>query len=185
VAESDPDIQGAVEYGLWICAGCETGVLEVKESDSESFENDGSTEFRVKHFPKRLRSGVEPKRFKKLGRTLKQIYMETIESFNSESLLLTTAGIRALLEGVCEDKGVSGRNLASKINNLKTILPSQNIIDALHHFRFIGNDAVHKLKAPEAENVRLAIKVMEDLLSYLYDLEYNAKRLMSTRSRTP
>ncbi len=170
-----------VEYNLWICAGCETGVLEIKESDSESCDNDGEPEYHTEYFPKRLHAALVPKRFKKLGTTLEKIYGETIECFNDGSLILATAGLRALLEGVCDDKNISGRVLKAKINNLRTLLPNNNIIEALHHFRFTGNAAVHKLKAPKIGNVKLAIDVMEDLLNYLYEMEYKGARLLKAQ----
>ena len=173
----DDGIQGQIEHSLWICAGCETGVLEVRESDSESFLDDGTPEYRREYFPKRMHESLTPKRFKKLGTTLEQIYKETIESLNAGSLILSTAGLRALLEGICEDKGISGRDLKTKIENLKPLLPNDNIIEAMHHFRFTGNDAVHKLKAPKVESVKLAISVMEDLLNFLYELDYKASML--------
>jgi hypothetical protein len=173
----DDDIQGEVKYNLWVCAGCETGVLEISESDSESYFPDGTTEIRTEYFPKRMHEGLVPKTFRKLGATLEKIYSETIECFNAGSLILATAGLRALLEGVCEDKRVTGRNLMGRINNLRTLLPNDNIVKALHHFRFTGNEAVHKLKAPKVESVKLAIDVMEDLLNYLYEMEYKVVRL--------
>lgn len=177
----DGDIQGEDEYTLLICAGCETGVLELTESDSESYGPDGTTEIRREYFPRRLQEKLVPKSFKKLGATLQEIYRETIGCFNDGSLILAAAGLRALLEGVCEDKGITGRNLMAKIDNLREILPNSNIVTALHQFRFIGNDAVHKLRAPKAEKVKLAIDVMEDLLNFLYELEYKVGKLGNAR----
>jgi hypothetical protein len=176
-ATPDDEIQGEIEYSLLICAGCEDGTLERTESDSENMYPDGTTEFRTKYFPERRTEGLAPKSFRKLAPNLEQIYGEAIACFNAGSLILATAGLRALLEGVCEDKKISGNNLSKKIGNLENILPNKNIISALHHFRFTGNDAVHKLKAPERETVKEAIAVMEDLLNFLYELEYKAIKL--------
>jgi len=113
----------------------------------------------------------------KLKPKLRGIYRETIDSFNSGSLILCTAGLRALLEGVCDDKRITGKVLRDKINNLQPLLPNKNIIKNLHHFRFTGNKAVHRLEAPERPGTRLAIEVMEDLLNFLYELDYKASRL--------
>jgi len=63
-------LQGEVEYSLWICAGCEAGVLEVRESDSESYDEDGRAEYTYEYFPKRMREDLRPYRFRRLGRTL-------------------------------------------------------------------------------------------------------------------
>jgi hypothetical protein len=173
----DDGIQGAVEYSLWICAGCDTGVLEIKESNSEDYIDEDTPNYQIEYFPKRMGEALAPKHFRKLSSTLSKIYSETIECFNSSSLILSTAGLRALIEGVCEDKRIAGRSLKTKIDNLRTLLPNNNIIAALHRFRFIGNEAVHNLKAPKLEDVKLAINVMEDLLNFLYELDYKALRV--------
>jgi len=78
---------------------------------------------------------------------------------------------RALLEGICAQKGVEGRTLYNKIDGLKQHLPA-NIVDSLHHFRFIGNEAAHELQAPSEAELRLAIEMTEDLLNFLYELIY-------------
>jgi hypothetical protein len=78
------------------------------------------------------------------------------------------------LEGICAEKGIEGRNLHTKIDGLKVYLPA-NIVDSLHRFRFVGNEAAHELQAPTEAELRLAIEVMEDLLNFLYELDYKAR----------
>ena len=99
-----------------------------------------------------------------------------IRAFNSGLYVLTAVGLRALIEGICADKNVSGANLNQKINNLTSLLPP-NIVDSLHSFRFMGNKTAHELNAPDKEDLRLAIEVIEDLLNFLYELDYKAKLL--------
>ena len=70
----------------------------------------------------------------------------------------------------------TSRTLYDKINNLNTLLP-QNIEESLHHYRFIGNEAVHQLTAPSMDELRSTIEVMEDLLNFIYDLDYKAANL--------
>jgi hypothetical protein len=130
-APQDVGLQGEAQYSLWVCAGCETGLLEVRESDSESDDEDGRSEYSYEYFPKRMREGLTQS-FMRLEPTLEQIDRETIGCFNDGSLILSTAGLRALLEGVCEDKRISGRDLRTKIDNLRSLLPNENIIDSLH-----------------------------------------------------
>ena len=138
-----------------------------------------STEF----YPERAWSHLRRKPFVKLKPRLRTIYSEAIKSFNYGGLLLCTAGLRALLEGICDDKRVNGRNLLEKINNLQPLLPNKNIIKSLHHFRFTGNKALHDLKAPERSDTKLAIEVIEDLLSFFYELDYKATRLRKSRKK--
>jgi hypothetical protein len=176
-ATPDKEIEGEIEYSLWMCAGCETGVLEIKESDSETYNEDDSAVCSIRFFPKRMIQDLIPKRFKQLENRLQSIYNETIESFNAGSLILATAGLRILIEGVCDDKSIHGKNLKIKIDNLIAILPNQKIIDALHYFRDTGNEAVHRLKAPKPQTLKLAISAIEDVLAFLYDLTHKASML--------
>jgi hypothetical protein len=57
----------------------------------------------------------------------------------------------------------------------------QSIVTNLHSLRFIGNEAAHELAAPAEEELRLAIEICEDLLNYLYELDYKAHQLTDTR----
>jgi hypothetical protein len=59
-------------------------------------------------------------------------------------------------------------------------LPSLNLIEALHTFRFAGNDAAHRLETGTRDEARMAIEVMEDLLNFLYDLDYKASQIRNS-----
>jgi len=162
-------------YRLWICMGCEKGLLE------EEYSNDSMPFEESEYFPKRSQQSLTVKRYSKLKPELRAIYQEAITCYNEQALILCTAGLRALLEGICQDKKIKGNNLKAKIEGLKSILPNKNIIRNLHHFRFMGNDAVHELTAPKPTEVALAIGVIEDLLNFFYELDYKASQLREIR----
>ncbi|MFQ5894396.1 MAG: DUF4145 domain-containing protein [Nitrospinota bacterium] len=122
------------------------------------------------------------KRFKALPEKLFSIYREIIHAYNGSLNVLCAAGARALLEGICEDKGISGKNIEEKVEGLKRLLPA-NIVDDLHGFRFIGNRALHELEAPSREDLGLAIEIIEDLLNFIYELDYKASRLAAKKPR--
>ena len=46
----------------------------------------------------------------------------------------------------------------------------------------MGNEAAHELSAPEKDELRLAIEICEDLLNYLYDLNYKTSYLTEVRN---
>lgn len=85
-------------------------------------------------------------------------------------------GLRALLEGVCADKGIEGNHLKQRIDRLDTVLPA-HMVAKIHAFRFMGNAAVHELEAPKRSTLKLALEVMVDLLGVLYELEKKLDRL--------
>ena len=159
----------AYKYRFWICCGCDSATLEIAYT-SIAMEQDWESQF----YPKRV--DLLPKRFLQLNRRLAAIYAEIILSFSNDARVLCTIGLRTLLEGICADKGLKGKDLFTKIDGLKTMLP-ENIVQGLHEFRFMGNIAAHELQAPKRSELRQAIEVMEDLLNFLYELEYKASRL--------
>ena len=157
---------------LYECAGCEAPTLYVGYTNSAM-----GHESEVMLYPERREDWRIPKRFVKLPRKLAQTYQETVSAYNGGSLLLSTIGLRALIEGVCDDKGAKGTTLERKIDALSVHFGNQNITSYLHGFRFSGNDAVHELEPLTRSDISQALAVMEDLLNYLYDLDYNASRM--------
>ena len=166
-------------YRFWICAGCESGTLEeyyIFDITSEEYLSTVDENY----FPERTRLHVKAKEFKQLPNKLTSIYKETLRAYNNNLFILCAVGIRALLEGICADKNISGRNLEIKIDNMISILP-KNIVTNLHSIRFIGNEAAHELAAPTTDDLRMAIEICEDLLNYLYALDYKARYLSSSQ----
>ncbi len=164
------------QYRFWICRGCDTAILEEAYTNEGMFDYDGKGIWESTLHPKRARRDWPPKRFRQLDAKLASIYREVIESFNAELNILCAVGLRALLEGICADKGITVKGIQQKIDKLVQYLPS-NIVENLHGFRFMGNEAAHELQAPERGELQLAIEVMEDLLNFLYELDYKARRL--------
>jgi hypothetical protein len=159
-------------YLFWICRGCETASLQ---EDHVAYVK-GDEQYVTVFYPRRERNSLTTKVFVQLDEKLTDIYEEVITCFNNEAWILCAIGLRALLEGICADKDIPGRNLFDKIEGLNKHLPS-NIVESLHSFRFIGNDAAHELQAPLQKDLQMAIEVMEDLLNFLYELDYKARSI--------
>lgn len=166
---------------LWICSGCDTGTLEVAWTCQGNQDHQGEQLYISEYHPRRNAQDLSLKRFRQLPEALGDLYLETIQAFNSGLYLLCAGGLRALLEGICQDKEIKGQNLEKKIDGLDSMLPT-NIVQHLHGFRFMGNEALHNLAAPEPDEVRIAIEVMEDLLNFIYELDYKASRLMQKKA---
>ena len=71
---------------------------------------------------------------------------------------------------------ISGRTLEKQIDGLKKILP-ENIVNNIHSLRFMGNQAAHELEPPSGYDLVVALEICEDLLNYLYELDYKTSRL--------
>jgi hypothetical protein len=165
------------EYGFWVCLGCDTALLEEAFTFEGMYDpNNKKQIWESALHPKRAVGDLPKKRFRRLSSKLSVLYDEVIECFNGGLTISCAMGLRALMEGICADKDIAGRNLDDKIEGLRAYLPS-NIVDNLHGFRFMGNTAAHELQAPKKHELQLAIEVMEDLLNFLYELEYKARGL--------
>ena len=165
---------------FWICAGCDRGTLEEFYIFDVTIDDNIATDSE-EYFPERTELHVEAKKFKKLPKKLTNIYRETLRAYNNNLNVLCALGIRALLEGICADKGITGSNLETRINNMVSIPLPKNIVKNLHSLRFIGNEAAHELVKLTTEELRLAIEICEDLLNYVYELDYKAHQLTSSR----
>jgi Domain of unknown function (DUF4145) len=160
---------------IWSCAGCDEVTFEWQRLELNAGEEEWGD-----YYPTRSEDSIQAKLFMKLGPELKQLYGEVVACFNDYRLLLCTVGLRALIEGVCRDRGLTEKNLEHRIDGLVKFLPSLNVIEALHAFRFAGNDAAHELVPMSRADAGAAIRVMEDLLNFLYDLDYRASQIKNT-----
>jgi hypothetical protein len=65
---------------------------------------------------------------------------------------------------------------------LTAVLPA-NIVENLHGLRFIGNDAVHELESPNEFTLTVALDVVEDILNFLYALDYKVTLLEKLKGK--
>ncbi|WP_159453546.1 DUF4145 domain-containing protein [Geoanaerobacter pelophilus] len=170
-----------VGFRFWICAGCDSGTLEEYYVFDITY-NDFASPVDSQYYPERKELHVEDKKFKQLPEKLNNIYRETLKAYNNKLSVLCALGIRSLIEGICANKSVAGRDLQGKINNMVSISLPQNIANNLHSLRFIGNEAAHELTAPTLYELKLAIEICEDLLNFFYELDYKAHKLTSSRT---
>lgn len=168
---------------LWVCCGCETATL-IHEWEMVGAEGiTGAPQPEVHLYPPRVVGKKQPKYFIKLPRRLSKLYDELLGAFNSGSMLLTTIGLRALIEGICKDKGIKADNLEHRIDGLMAFFPNQSLIDSLHGFQFSGNDAAHDLEPMFPTEAADAIEVMEDLLNFMYEFDYKASQIKNAGRR--
>ena len=169
-------------YIMWVCAGCDVATME--DCFWASYMEDEQTESIF--FPNRAQNDRVDKSFMNLPAKLRDLYSEVVNAYNSNLKVLCAIGLRGLIEGVCADKNIQGRNLDERVEAMTGLLPA-NIVQNLHGFRFMGNRAAHELSAPNSRELSVALDLIEDILNYLYDLDYKARifaTLTSSQKRT-
>lgn len=192
--------QWDTDYEIIQCLGCESVSFRSYSVDSENYDyEDGRTVGTILIYPKRSKDTLTLKNFLNVPFNLKRIYRETIESYNYGNLTLCGAGVRALVEGLCQENGITGgtvkiqkkdgttenkrkTTLEGKINGLYQSgkLTSQNA-DILHEHRFLGNEAIHELSSPSKEDLNLAIEIVENIFDTLYEIPSKGLRLKRKR----
>jgi len=175
------------DWEILQCRGCEDVTFKETWMTSEDIDPDGEPDPTIRFYPPRTENWIKPKEYRKLPLQLEDLYEEIVKTFNDGAYVLCAGGLRALLEGVCVDQGVTSgptsrgatrTTLEGKINGLKNLpnVPA-GIVDNLHGFRFLGNTALHRLNRPPAEDLAMAIEVIEDVMNTIYELDYKSARL--------
>ncbi|PPD38326.1 MAG: hypothetical protein CTY16_20410 [Methylobacter sp.] len=173
--------QGCMTISFRQVDWCSEDVCQIQEDEWE----DGIVE---KLFPERSNSKLSIKEFWEIPENLQRIYIETIDSFNNGSTILTAAGLRAIVEGLCASLGIingpitktntdgtsqliRNKKLEGKIAGLheKGFLTEKSA-EILHEHRYLGNDAVHELRQPSKEELRLAIEIIEHAFESIYQI---------------
>ena len=118
-------------YSSWQviqCQGCEDLSFRKEDYFSEDAHiigqdewDDGTT---ITLYPKRTKFMRLAKEFINVPNQLRNIYIESIETFNNDSFILTAAGLRALVEGLCSNLRIKDGNVpeGDKQINRKTNL---------------------------------------------------------------
>jgi hypothetical protein len=120
------DISAQSTYQVVQCQGCDTVSFRVLSSCSEDYDYE-TGEYCISEtlYPERtghgeLTQAVAMRQYHNLPDKIEDLYRETIGCFEHGFLALCAAGVRALVEGICLDKGVNGKNLEEKIEKLAT-----------------------------------------------------------------
>lgn len=185
------------EYGWWEarifqiikCKGCDTfSFRKICTDPSTEYDDDAIVQ---ELFPKRDINSLVIKNYFNISNNIKRIYRETIDAYNNELFILCSAGLRAIIEGVCNEKLITGgpvkntknqivnsKTLAGKIEGLveKGFLAKTNA-NSLHELRFLGNAAVHSLEMPTVHELKIAIKIIENLIENIFEIEHSTKSL--------
>lgn len=163
-------------YQVTECMGCETKAFRSIFRDLESAyqvdENEWEIPTSIDVYPKFIKGHRSLNTDFCLPPVVGRIYNEVLVAIQEEALILAGLGLRGAIEAVCNDLNIRGKNLEiriSKLANAGNI--SQKDAARLHGIRFLGNDAAHEIKKPKKEQLSVALKIVEHLLSSVYILD--------------
>ena len=114
----------------------------------------------------------------KLSPELYSYYDEAIEGYNAERYFSCGALVRLIVERLCFEQGLTQANLFQKIENFNT---NPDYITALHNIRELGNNTLHHFYKPKRKEVKMAIFVLEYLLSEFHNQGFQHFQTLKTR----
>jgi hypothetical protein len=160
------------KYCVIECLGCNTISFLKIYGDTEMRYTDeyGRSDyyFNEEIFPLYLEKGYElDKNYFPIS--IRNIYGETISAFRANLFILTAAGLRAIIEALCNHLKIRADDLSVRIDLLhKKGHLTLNESKRLHSIRFLGNDALHEMVLPKKEQLNLLLEIVNHLLSNLF-----------------
>lgn len=176
-----------VAYQIVQCRGCDFKSFRTVTYDIEQAYPDYSTgdeewiipEY-VETYPKSILWHKELE-VSHIPQVVNDIYNEVLNSIKEEAFILSSLGLRGVLESICNDLNIKGKNLEVRINKLaQDGFISKKDSERLHGIRFMGNDAAHDIKKPKIDNIKVALSIVENLMYSVYTLEKRAKGCLET-----
>lgn len=163
-------------YQIVECLGCDRksfrDVFEEIEHAYQISEDEWEVPTSIDVYPKFIKGHRSLDGDYYLPSLVGRIYKEVLLAFQEDALILAGLGLRGTVEAVCNDLAVSGRTLETRISKLATSgFISRKDAERLHGIRFMGNDAAHEIKRPKSEQLSVALRIVEHLLSSVYILE--------------
>ena len=175
---------GAIEYQVCECQGCNTIRFRVDSWDTFNLGPDNEALSQIRVYPERMEGQRAARPTFDYPDSVSGIYVETIKAFNAGALILSGAGLRAIVEAICIEQAVVGNNLKAKIDGLVTKeLLAKPQAELLHEERFIGNAALHEMQPPSLQDIEDGLQIIEGLLNTIYTLLRHAERLRKQRAK--
>lgn len=172
--EHDPDeYHCMIEHSVVKCRGCNTvsfvRIFHDYEGAYPEFNNEWVVPRDVETYPKAKAGNLNTTHMPEI---VESIYQETCNAYRDGALTLAGIGFRATIEAICNDQGVTGKELSTRINNLASKgLISKKDSTRLHSIRFMGNDAAHEIIKPSEKSLQAALVIVEHLITTVYILD--------------
>jgi hypothetical protein len=167
------------------CKGCEHVSYRTELHDYESSYPDHQDNWKyditTNTYPRTLKNYQTLIDIYSVPDKIQRVYTEAISAFSANCFLLTAVAFRTVIEAVCIDKEIKGKNLGAKIDNLlKNHFITEKEAQRLHGIRFIGNDSVHEMTVPTEKQLYIVLEIVDHLLRNLYTIDRKANKELDT-----
>lgn len=122
---SDPNDYSYAQYHKLVkCRGCDNVSLRVEDHEIESAFQISHEEWEVpitiQNYPKKLQNHQKIENEYLIPKLVRNIYKEVLLTLQEDAKILSSLGLRACIESVCNHLEITGGNLAIRINKLAT-----------------------------------------------------------------
>jgi hypothetical protein len=160
-------------YHIAQCSGCDS-VTFVQEYKYEK-EQKGIWRSHYKIYPETFED-LDKLQLRKpmaenVPKNISYLLDEVIFTYSQKAYLLCSIGLRMIIEAVCNEKEVFGKNLYSKIEGLNSMgVITKQQKNVLHQIRKLGNATAHQITYHEEDLLRKAIDIVQVMLFNIYSL---------------
>lgn len=178
--DSEYDDYWRSDYYIVKCMGCDQIQFyqEIRDETTWIYEDDCQIDKPNTYTFPRSKKLVKPIDIWVLPLALRSLYSETMDCLNRGNFQLAGAGFRAVIEAICLDNNVNGRDLNTKINNLaKQRIVTEKDKENLHAIRFLGNFSIHCIQRFEEEDLVIVAKIVNAMLTSLYVISGEVEKL--------
>ncbi|MFA6145944.1 MAG: DUF4145 domain-containing protein [Patescibacteria group bacterium] len=177
-SEGDENIDIFSEFQIILCQGCKNISFRSNwQSTDDLLDYDVLTDHE-ELYPSRLAGRKELKDIRYLPYKICTIYQETHSALCGKMPILSGAGIRIIVEAVCNEREAIGKNLEEKIDNLVQMgILTKDGAEILHSTRLLGNQAAHEANFLNEKTLDAAMDVVEYLLKGVYILPKKTENL--------
>ncbi|MEU5040880.1 DUF4145 domain-containing protein [Streptomyces griseorubiginosus] len=100
--------------------------------------------------------------------TVRAVFAEAALAEAAGAFRLAGIGYRATVEQIVKERGAVGKNLYESITELKNLGVAEEIVDAFHEARFVGNDSAHDALAYSVEEIADIAELIDEAVLVLY-----------------
>ena len=169
-SENGDDYIWSITHYFSQCAGCDNYCYAISRWDENDLDlNTGKVTPHWETYPvsKGQRTTIDDSH--ELPHKVYIIYREVIASVNTKLRLLSAIGLRTLIEAICKDRGVKGKNLEVLIDELaQNDILSIGQAEILHGLRFMGNVAAHEIQQAKPVEILAALEIAETMMKTIY-----------------
>jgi len=164
-----------VHYIIVECGGCKTVSFLLREPDRSALPDEPQfIDYNYPITPNYLDVSftfLNENDQEELPGKIYDLYEEVKTLFRKDTNIMAGIGLRMLVEAICLQQKIIGKNLQEKIKKMHTDgLISTSELPILDKLRLIGNQSAHEIKAFPIDKLSYALDIINHVIKSIYIL---------------